>query len=317
MTVIYSGHSFNRYSQEAADSFGGLKEAYDYKGVSDQYDAYRHTLLGAKLAQHFGADVARRIGDSYEGYSDNNARDLNMDRWNNDVGIKEYQKWVNAKNTGQTAESLEKWIYDKVKEGKSINDAYDFDDKRQFIGAKIQTKGFLEHYGLIAEVLVKKLIGEALDFFISPAYGSDINPLGNTEFQAAQTWVAPPPPRRRDPLTLDLDGDGIETTVQSGWKGVLFDHNNNGQKTGTGWLSADDGFLVLDKNSNGKIDNGTELFGDNTLLSDGTTASDGFAALADLDSNEDGLIDAGDTAYASLRVWQDKNQDGIRPGRGT
>jgi hypothetical protein len=134
---------------------------------------------------------------------------------------------------------------------------------------------------------------------------SEINDL----FTQAQDWIAPP--IRIAPLTLDLDGDGIETTAQSGWNGVLFDHNNDDKKTATGWLSGDDGFLVMDRNGNGTIDNGTELFGDNTQLSNGDTASDGFAALADIDSNQDGLIDVNDSAFANLRVWQDKNQDGV------
>ncbi len=68
---------------------------------------------------------------------------------------------------------------------------------------------------------------------------------------------------------------------------------------------------MRDKNGNGTIDNGTELFGDNTVLNNGNTASNGFAALADLDSNQDGLIDTSDAAFADLRVWQDQNQDGI------
>ena len=69
-----------------------------------------------------------------------------------------------------------------------------------------------------------------------------------------------------DPLTLDLDGDGIETIAAAGFSGSLFDHNRDGIRTATGWVSADDGLLVRDLNGNGKIDNGGELFGDNTLL---------------------------------------------------
>jgi len=114
---------------------------------------------------------------------------------------------------------------------------------------------------------------------------------------------------RRDPLVLDLDGDGIETTPADG--SVLFDHNANGQKTATGWIAPDDGLLVLDRNDNGTIDDGRELFGDNTLKSNGELATNGFDALADLDSNQDGLIDINDTEFANLRIWQDLNQDGI------
>jgi Ca2+-binding RTX toxin-like protein len=125
-------------------------------------------------------------------------------------------------------------------------------------------------------------------------------------FSSAQTWVP-----QRDPLALDLDGDGIETIAQKGWDGVLFDHDNDTVKTATGWVSSDDGLLVLDRNGNGWIDSGGELFGDNTRLRNGALAANGYAALTDLDDNDDGVIDANDAAYADLQVWQDTNQDGI------
>ncbi|WP_228840730.1 calcium-binding protein [Neisseria meningitidis] len=114
-----------------------------------------------------------------------------------------------------------------------------------------------------------------------------------------------------DPLALDLDGDGIETVAAKGFSGSLFDHNGNGIRTATGWVSADDGLLVRDLNGNGIIDNGAELFGDNTKLADGSFAKHGYAALAELDSNGDNIINAADAAFQSLRVWQDLNQDGI------
>ena len=114
---------------------------------------------------------------------------------------------------------------------------------------------------------------------------------------------------RKDPLVLDLDGDGIETVGIDA--GVLFDHTSSGIKQGTGWVSADDGLLVLDINGNGTIDNGRELFGDNTLLSDGTWAEHGFAALKDYDTNDDGVVNTDDDIYSQLQVWQDLNQDGI------
>ncbi len=132
----------------------------------------------------------------------------------------------------------------------------------------------------------------------------DIDLQTHDFFQSALDFVF-----RRDPLVLDLDGDGIETTAADGI--VLFDHNANGQQTATGWIAADDGLLVLDRNGNGLIDNGRELFGDNTLKNNGELATNGFDALADLDSNQDGRVDSADTVFADLRIWQDKNQDGI------
>ncbi len=115
--------------------------------------------------------------------------------------------------------------------------------------------------------------------------------------------------RLYDPLTLDLDGDGIETLSADG--SVLFDHNGDGVKQGTGWIAPDDGLLVLDRNGNGLIDNGSELFGDNTTLNNGQSAEHGFAALSDLDSNGDGQFDAEDAQFADVKVWRDLNTDGI------
>ena len=59
------------------------------------------------------------------------------------------------------------------------------------------------------------------------------------------------------------------------------------------------------------IDSGPDLFGDATQLANGQRASDGFAALADLDANQDGVVNAADAAFASLRVWRDLDQDGV------
>ena len=91
----------------------------------------------------------------------------------------------------------------------------------------------------------------------------------------------------------------------------MFDIAGTGIKQSVGWVKADDGFLVLDRNGNGSIDSGTELFGDATRLANGQKAVDGFAALAELDANHDGRVDAADASFTSLRVWRDLNQDGV------
>ncbi len=113
----------------------------------------------------------------------------------------------------------------------------------------------------------------------------------------------------RSPLILDLDGDGVETVGKTA--GIHFDHDGNGFAETTGWAGKDDGMLVWDRNGNGKIDNGGELFGNNTVLAGGARAANGFAALADLDGNHDGRIDAADAAYAQLRVWRDGDSDAV------
>lgn len=138
-----------------------------------------------------------------------------------------------------------------------------------------------------------------VDIFLFSNYDSSAS-----SFSAAKSWFV-----RRDPLVLDLDGDGVETVGVTA--GVLFDHNGDGIKTGTGWIHSEDGFLVRDLNGSGDIDSGREFFGDQTQLHDGGIAASGFAALRDLDSNTDGKIDATDDLFPELKVWRDLNQDGF------
>ena len=144
-----------------------------------------------------------------------------------------------------------------------------------------------------------------------------------------------------DPLVLDLDGDGIELIKANGWNGVQFDYNGDGIKSSTGWVKSDDGLLVWDRNGDGKINNGSEIFGEdmfpqkinhnisNTSSGSNSTSgggmsfsdapfnaipiieNDGFYALSQLDSNHDGIIDANDANFNQIKVWRDLNQDGI------
>lgn len=150
------------------------------------------------------------------------------------------------------------------------------------------------------------------DYFDDAEKNDDSSSLENNEsikdsFDNARNWT--PPPRRSDPLVLDLDGDGVE--MQSTEVPVMFDHNGDGVKVGSSWISSDDGFLVIDRNNNGVIDDGLEMFGDSTLLSTGEPASNGFEALKELDTNGDGLISEEDQQFSDLKVWKDLNYDGV------
>ncbi|MQM38232.1 hypothetical protein KBTX_02242 [wastewater metagenome] len=133
-----------------------------------------------------------------------------------------------------------------------------------------------------------------------------IMPDTNSSYLNAYGWV-----RMRDPLTVDLDGDGLETVGIDTGRPIHFDHDADGVKTASGWVAPDDGFLVLDRNGNGTVDSGAELFGDSTVLADGSEAADGFAALAEQDTNEDGRVDSEDAHWSALRIWRDLNQNGI------
>ena len=112
-----------------------------------------------------------------------------------------------------------------------------------------------------------------------------------------------------DPLIFDLNGDGVKTVALA--DGVHFDFDKNGFAEKIGWVSPEDGLLVSDLDKNGRIDNGGELFGDLTAIADGVNAVNGFEALKAFDMNEDGIIDSNDEIYAELKIWQDKNQNGV------
>ncbi|WP_284407776.1 calcium-binding protein, partial [Acidovorax sp. SUPP3434] len=150
-------------------------------------------------------------------------------------------------------------------------------------------------------------VGAAFDKINWDEIRSEINDL----FNSARGWTAP-----RDPLVLDLDGDGIEAVGIDPARPILFDHDGDGTRNATGWIAGDDGFVVLDRNGNGVIDSGRELFGDQTLKpvdSYGQTLAyaNGYEALAAEDGNGDKVIDANDAVYSQLRIWKDINQDGI------
>ena len=139
---------------------------------------------------------------------------------------------------------------------------------------------------------------------------AEIDPQTNTSWRTAI-----PAPIRRDPLAIDLDGNGIDTVGITATP-ILFDHNADGIRIGTGWVKANDAWVVLDRDGNGSIDSGRELFGVDTLLSgtpgvDAVYATTGFQALAALNTNGDGLFNAADAAFVQIRLWQDLNQDGI------
>ncbi len=109
-----------------------------------------------------------------------------------------------------------------------------------------------------------------------------------------------------DPIILDLDHNGIALTTLD--NGVSFDINADGHQDKIAWTAGSDGILAYDVDGNGTIDNGSEIFSPHFA---GGTYVDGLAALATLDSNHDGKIDANDEAFSKLTIWQDLNHNGI------
>jgi hypothetical protein len=108
--------------------------------------------------------------------------------------------------------------------------------------------------------------------------------------------------KKADPLVLDIAGDGLDLTKAG--EGATFDINADGKLDQTAWVQGDDAFLVFDKNQNGKIDDGTELFGDQN------GADNGFIELAKHDNNKDRVINRQDSVYKALKLYQDLNGNG-------
>lgn len=106
-----------------------------------------------------------------------------------------------------------------------------------------------------------------------------------------------------DPIILDLNGDGYSFGATA-----LFDIDADGAADRVTWNSSNDGILAVDLDGNGTIDSGTEIF---TPGFGGGKFANGTEALASLDDNGDGVIDANDAAFAKLLVWQDANADGV------
>ena len=122
------------------------------------------------------------------------------------------------------------------------------------------------------------------------------------------------PPIPRDPLAIDLNRDGTRTLKLNG--ALNFDIDGNGFKEATGWISPEDAFLAYDRNENGVIDDGTELFGDKTVTNTAfgytsKAAENGFEALKAFDSNSDNVIDEKDEKFDKLLLWQDKNSNAV------
>nr|KIS32919.1 hypothetical protein TQ38_05310 [Novosphingobium sp. P6W] len=108
------------------------------------------------------------------------------------------------------------------------------------------------------------------------------------------------------PIVLDLDGDGLELVGYDD-SNVSFDMDQDEIADRTGWVAPDDGLLALDRNGNGTIDSISEI----SFVSDLANALTDLEGLRAYDTNENGLLDAGDQRFGEFLVWQDVNQDGV------
>ena len=126
------------------------------------------------------------------------------------------------------------------------------------------------------------------------------------EFEFSATMNVKGLVQESDPIVLDLDGDGIELTSHR--NGARFDILGNGQNVNTAFVTGGDAFLAVDRNGNGIIDSGRELFGDQN------GAANGFEELRKFDSNGDGRINSLDKDFDSLLLFRDNGNGKTEEG---
>lgn len=148
------------------------------------------------------------------------------------------------------------------------------------------TSGFVsesESTTFASSGMVKTQDGRSIDFNIevsmSRAFTSQINTL------TTQNYI------KTDPLVINLDTDIGSVTDQK----FLFDLDSDGEEEEISFAGKGSGFLVFDRNGDGRIGDGSELFG--------TKSGDGFKDLAAFDEDGNGWIDENDSIYSKLKVW--------------
>lgn len=227
-------------------------------------DAYRHILLAGELSRRFGEDLAQLILNAHEltgNLGDQTPAANAMDQINNNLGIiigREATSWEDVVTRARAQMSIPDstiWLPSNQWTG----------NPKDLNGIRIPTGDPRLNWPPIwpntgapyPDSGYKPPAGNSRD-----GYGTQGDPFtgmpwpgvdqqSNQYFTAARNLIV-----RVDPLVLDLDGDGLELIGASGK--ILFDHNADGIKTGTGWVNAQDGLLVRDINGNGKIDTGAE-----------------------------------------------------------
>jgi hypothetical protein len=148
-------------------------------------------------------------------------------------------------------------------------------------------------------------LGESRDCEIDAAVGA-------TGFQTCvdvegvPTWDECASSAASTPLVLSFNERPVEyVTTMAG----AFDLSGTGATIATDWPTAATPWLALDRDGDGAIQSGEELFGSATVLANGSRADNGFAALAELDADGDGWITPEDGAWSRLVLWSDRDAD--------
>ena len=255
--------AYNKFTLGVAEA--AIKEslASNLPGRSDgPADDYRHILLAAELTRRFGEDLASALLNAHEltGNTDGQSPEsYEMDINNNNIGIaigRDARNWDQVVSRSRDEISRpgsavwllsDKWtVNPKDGNGTRIptgDPRLNWPPSWPDSNAPNPNAGYNPPAGNNRDSN-----GTQGDPFTGMPWPG-VDQESNIAFLAARKFVA-----RLDPLILDLDGDGLELISAS--SSLLFDHNADGIKTGTGWVNAQDGLLMRDINGNGAIDTG-------------------------------------------------------------
>lgn len=143
-----------------------------------------------------------------------------------------------------------------------------------------------EHTGFSAEGTIKTADGKEINFHLELQMAREFHQSSDVSIRLGDAAR-----QRKDPLVINFDGKAAELSGQK----IAFDIDADGNAERFSFLGAGSGFLALDRNGNGRIDDGRELFG--------AQSGDGFSELATLDGDGNGWIDENDAVFQQLRVW--------------
>jgi hypothetical protein len=141
-----------------------------------------------------------------------------------------------------------------------------------------------------AQGIVKTADGREIDFTVQLNMSREFSEQHSVRIRAGDA-------AKVDPLVINFNGTAPELTSTK----FSFDLDADGQEDQISFLGPGSGFLTVDLDGDGQVDNGSELFGPNT--------GDGFAELAQYDEDGNNWIDENDSIYERLRIWT-KDQDG-------
>ncbi|KAB1085063.1 calcium-binding protein [Neorhizobium galegae] len=304
--VIKVKSTFNQVIEFIARDATALANGNGYDGPAEAStrNAIAHVHTSARLSyskwEMAGANsyIAEKLGDFKEIIPSSPA-DTYKDQYNNEVGrrIAEY-----ARENDLDREDIDDLIIDALNNGHLIISLLDPRIANELPPVWDAPSGMWEDAAAPPDYT--DLPVPPKEFIPPPPLAPDwtpaLNVLPGMVAEALTPWGLAP--TTGSPLTLDLDGDGIElTTFNAGTTVTFFDIDGDGFAEQTAWVGADDGLLARDLDESGAIESVDELFGSPSV--------DGFALLAELDSNGDHVINQYDDAWSELVVWKDADGD--------